>query len=71
MFGAKYRKIEMKKKKTLLSEILAFKLLKKANITKEERLLVLTGMNYEQKFTLYEEAMSSLKKFKGDDGGQE
>ena len=48
----------------LPSEILAFKLLKKANITKEEKLLVLTGMNYEQKSTLYEEAKSSLKKFK-------
>ena len=48
MFDAKYRKLE-KKKMTLPSEILAFKLLKKANITKEERLLVLTGMNYEQK----------------------
>ena len=69
MFDAKYRKIE-KKKMTFPSEILAFKLLKKANITKEERLLVLTGMNYEQKSTLYEEAKSSLKKFKGDNGGQ-
>ena len=69
MFDAIYRKIE-KKKMTLPSEILAFKLLKKANITKEERLLILTGMNYEQKSTLYEEAKSSLKKFKGDDGGQ-
>ena len=47
---------------TLPSEILAFKLLKKANITKEERLLVLPAMNYEQKSTLYEEAKSSLKK---------
>ena len=27
-------------------------------------------MNYEQKCTLYEEAKSSLNKFKGDDGGQ-
>ena len=27
-------------------------------------------MNYEQKCTLYEEAKSSLKKFKGDDGGK-
>ena len=70
MFNAKYRKKE-KKKMTLPSEILALKLLKKANITKEERLLVLTGMNYEQKSTLYEEAKSSLKKFKGDDGGQQ
>ena len=62
MFDAKYRKIE-KKKMTLPSEILAFKLLKKANITKEERLLVLTGINYEQKSTLYGKAKSSLKTF--------
>ena len=27
-------------------------------------------MNYEQNSNLYEEAKSSLKKFKGDDGGQ-
>ena len=27
-------------------------------------------MNYEQKFTLYEEAKSSLEKFKGDSGVQ-
>ena len=47
-YDAKYRKIE-KKKMTLPPEILAFKLLKKACITKEEKLLVLTGMNYENK----------------------
>ena len=35
MFDCKYRKIE-KKDMTLPSEILAFKLLKKANNTKEE-----------------------------------
>ena len=68
-FDSKYRKIE-KKKMSLPSEILAFKLLKKANITKEERLLVLTGMNYEKKLTLYEEAKASLKKFKGDESVQ-
>ena len=33
-------------------------------------LLVLTGMNYEPNTTLYEEAKSSLKKFKGAYGGQ-
>ena len=49
-------------------EILSFKLLRKANITKEEKLLVLTGMNYDDKETLYEEAKKSLKKFKGSDG---
>jgi len=65
IFDAKYRKIE-KKNMILPSEILAFKLLRKANITKEEKMLVLTGMNYENKATLYDEAKRSLKKFKGD-----
>ena len=65
-FDAKYRKVE-KKKMTLPPEILAFKLIRKANITKEEKLLVLTGMNYDNKGTLYEEAKKSLKKFKGGD----
>ena len=64
IFDAKYRKIE-KKKMTLPPEILAFKLLKKANITKEEKLLVLTGMDFAKKDTLYEEAKKSLRKFKG------
>jgi hypothetical protein len=41
---------------TLPPEILAFKLLRKANITKEEKQLVLTGMNYENRPTLYDEA---------------
>ncbi|KAL5015623.1 hypothetical protein ScPMuIL_007293, partial [Solemya velum] len=56
-----------KKNMKLPSEILAFKLLRKANITKEEKMLVLTGMNYENKNTLYEEAKKSLKKFKAED----
>lgn len=59
-----------KKEMKFPSEILAFKLLKRANITKEERLLVLTGTDYEKKSTLYEEAKKSLKKFKGDDNVQ-
>ena len=29
-------------------------------------MLVLTGMNFENKLTLYEEAKASLKKFQGD-----
>lgn len=65
IFDSKYRKIE-KKNMTLPPEILAFKLLRKANIAKEEKMLVLTGMNYENKATLYEDAKRSLKKFKGD-----
>ena len=67
VFIAKYRKIE-KINMTLPAEILAFKLLRKANISKEEKLLVLTGMSYDNKETLYEEAKKSLKKFKGSDG---
>ena len=65
VFDAKYRKIEKKNMK-LPPEILAFKLLRRANISKEEKMLVLTGMNYDNKLTLYEEAKKSLKKFKGD-----
>ena len=64
-FDSRYRKIE-KLKMTLPSETLAFKLLRKANISKEEIMLVLTGMNYSNKETLYDEAKQSLKKFKGD-----
>ena len=64
-FDSLYRKIENLKMK-LPMEILAFKLLRKANIGIEEKQLVLTGMNYEHKETLYEEAKKSLKKFKGD-----
>lgn len=67
-FDAKYRKVE-KKNMTLPSEILAFKLLKKANISREEKLLVLTGMNFDNKHGLYEEAKALLKKFKGDEPG--
>ena len=65
IFDLKYRKIQ-KKHMTLSSEILAFRLIKRANITREEKLLVLTGMNYENRTSLYEEAVKSLKKFKGD-----
>ena len=67
-FDSRYRKIEKLNMK-LPSEILAFKLLRKANISKEEKMLVLTGMNYKNKSTLYEEAKQSLKKFKGDISG--
>lgn len=67
-FDTKYnrlRKIDM----TLPSSILAFKLLKKSNISKSERMLVLTGMDYSEKDTLYDQAKKSLLKFKGHQGG--
>ena len=57
---------KLKRKMSLPPEILAFKLLRKANITKDEKLLVLTGMNYENRKTLYDQAKKSLKKSKGD-----
>ena len=63
-FDVRYRKIE-KLKMILPPEILAFKLLKRANISTEERILVLTGMNYGDKKSLYDAAKSSLQKFKG------
>ena len=62
-FDQKYRKLE-KLKITLPAEILAFKLIKRSNISYEEKMLVLTGMDYSQKATLYEQAQKSLKKFK-------
>ena len=47
----------------LPSEILAFKLIRRANISRVEKMLVLTGMNFNNKDSLYEEAKQSLKKF--------
>jgi hypothetical protein len=64
-FDSKYMKIQ-KKNMVLPPEILAFKLLKKANLTREEKLLVLTGVNYENRGELYSQAQKSLKKFKGE-----
>ncbi len=48
----------------LPSSILAFKLLQKAKISEEEKMLVMTGMNYADKGTLYEQPKTSLKTFK-------
>jgi hypothetical protein len=70
-FDQKYQRI-VKKGMTLPPEILAFKLIRKANVTREEKLLVMTGMDYTQKAELYNQAMKSLNKFKGgvmDNGG--
>ena len=50
----------------LPSEILAFKLLRRAGLTRAEKLLVISGMNYQEKNTLYDQAKRSLKKFIGE-----
>ena len=63
-FDSKYTKIK-NKGITLPAEVLAFKLLRKSNITSSERKIVLTGMDYSNKTTLYDQAKKSLKKFCG------
>ena len=64
MFDFKYKRIERKNMK-LAPEVLAFRLLKKANLTRAEKLLILTGMDFENKPALYEQAKKALIKFKG------
>ena len=62
-FDSKYERIK-NKGITLPSSILAFKLLNGARLSEDERLVIMTGMNFTQKDKLYEDAVSSLKKFK-------
>ena len=64
-FDSLYNKL-LKCKMTIPPQILAFRLLKCAAITKEECLLVMSGLDYSQKDKMYEQAKASLKKFKGD-----
>ena len=62
-FDAYYERVKAKKL-TFPSSILAFKLLKGANLSDEERLVIMTGMDLEKIDSLYEDAKKSLKKFK-------
>ena len=64
-FDMKYRKLE-KLNINLPQEILAFKMLGKANISREMRLIVLTGINFAEKNMMYEQAQAALRKFAGD-----
>ena len=64
-FDMKYRKLE-KLNINLPQEILAFKMLGKANISREMRLIVLTGINFAEKDMMYEQAQAALRKFAGD-----
>ena len=61
-FDSKYRKL-WKMSINLPPEILAFKLLKTVNITKHQKMLVLTGVNFSSKETIYEDMKQSLRKF--------
>ena len=64
-FDLKYNRL-LKLGVKLPSEILAFKLLIHVNITKEEQMLVKSGINYSVKDTMYEQAKTSLRKFKAE-----
>ena len=61
LFDFKYRKI-VKFYMKLPSEMLAFNLIRKANINREEKMLSLTGMNFDYKDSLFEDAKRSLKR---------
>ena len=60
-FDQRYNRL-VKLNMTLPKPILAFKLLKGANISKEQRMLVLTGLDFNDKERLYEQAKTSLSK---------
>ena len=64
-FDQKYSRIRAENI-TLPPEILAFKLLRRAGISRSEKLLVLTGMNYTEKDGLFDQARKSLRKFVGE-----
>ena len=68
MFDQKYKRL-VKKNIKLPAEILAFRLLKRADLSKQDRKLVLTGLDFANRENLYEEAKKSLKKFLGEIGG--
>ena len=63
-FDLKFRKLEKLNIK-IPSEILALKLLGKANLSKQERMIVLTGVNFADKENMYKETKHSLIKFLG------
>ena len=67
-FEQRYNRMA-KKDITLPQEILAFELLSNANISKQDKMLVLTGIDFSKKSTLFEQAKRSLKKFKGEQAG--
>jgi hypothetical protein len=60
-FEQNYNRIARKNLK-LPSEILAHKVLRSASLLPEEFMLVISGMDYSKKDTLYEQALISLKK---------
>ena len=64
-FDQKYDRVRLKGM-VLPPSILAFKLLKSANLSKDEKLLIMTGLDFSQKEQMYDDACKSLRKFRGD-----
>ena len=63
-FEHKYERVKLKGI-SLPSKLLAFKLLKCALLSRDERLLIMTGIDTSNEASMYEDAKRSLKKFKG------
>ena len=64
-FDTIYKKIE-KKGVTFPFEILAFQLVEKSNVTRKERLIIFTGVNFKNRARVYEDVKRSLNIVKGD-----
>ena len=64
-FDSLYNKM-VKCQMVMPPQFLAFRLLKSAAITKEECLLVMSGLDYTKKAEMYDKAKAALKKFKGE-----
>ena len=63
-FDLKFRKLE-KLNIIIPSEIVAFKLLRKANLSRHDRMIVLTGVNFVDKENMYKDMKYALIKFLG------
>ena len=67
VFETKYNRVK-DKGITLPPEVLAFKLIRGANISAEDRKIVLTGLDYTKKEELFNQGKTALKKFCGKGG---
>ena len=65
-FDLIFRKLEQIHIKFPSEIFLALKLLRNANLSKQERMLVLTGVNFSEKENMYQQTNHSLIKFMGD-----
>ena len=46
------------------SEVLAFRLLRRANISRNEQVLILSGIDFDHRFTSYDQAKIALTQFR-------